>query len=306
MYYTGISSIHEIKKSRLNLLMILSFIDQHNTERVIMDTLIQKKEKLYAILHSFEGLAVAFSGGVDSTFLLHIAHEVLDDRVIAVTAALAFVPVRELQEARSFCVAHSIRQIVIPEEELNTDSVRHNPPDRCYHCKKEIFGRILAAAVKYGIHMVAEGSNTDDTGDYRPGMRAIRELHIRSPLLEAGLSKADIRTLSRELNLPTWNKPSFACLASRFVYGEAITDERLSMVDRAEQLLMDLDFQQFRVRIHGDLARIEVLPEDLPRFAEADTRALIYRKMKDLGFAYVTLDLAGYRTGSMNEVLKMP
>ena len=294
------------KKGRLYLLRTLTFIDQRDMERAMMDTLIQKKEKLCAILHSFEDLAVAFSGGVDSTFLLHIAHEVLNDRVIAVTAAPAFVPVRELQEARSFCVTRGIRQIVIPAEELNIDSVRHNPPDRCYHCKKEIFGRILAAAAEEGIHMVAEGSNTDDTGDYRPGMKAIRELDVRSPLLEAGLSKADIRTLSRELNLATWNKSSFACLASRFVYGEAITDERLSMVDQAEQLLMDLDFQQFRVRIHGDLARIEVLPEDLPRFAEADTRALIYQKMKDLGFTYVTLDLAGYRTGSMNEVLKMP
>ena len=155
-----------------------------------------------------------------------------------------------------------------------------------------------------GITHVAEGSNTDDTGDYRPGMRAIRELGVLSPLLEAGLSKSDIRALSKELDLPTWDKPSFACLASRFVYGERITDEKLSLVDRAEQLLLDLGFRQFRVRIHGDLARIEILPEDFGRLMEENLRERIYASLKTYGFSYITLDLAGYRTGSMNEVLK--
>ena len=267
------------------------------------NTLYEKQAKLKELLLSYGKLAVAFSGGVDSTFLLQTAHDVLGDRALAVTAAPVFVPPRELQEAKDFCRSRSIRQIVIPAEALNIDSVRHNPPDRCYHCKHEIFGNILRVAGENGISFVAEGSNTDDVGDYRPGMRAIRELGVKSPLLEAGLSKEDIRALSREMGLPTWDKPSFACLASRFVYGERITDERLSMVDRAEQLLMDLGFRQFRVRIHGDLARIELLPEDLEKLIRQDLRERVYRALKEYGFSYVTLDLAGYRTGSMNETI---
>ena len=270
------------------------------------DPLHEKYRQLTARIQSLGRLAVAFSGGVDSTFLLETARRVLGDQVVAVTATPVFVPRRELKEAQDFCSMRGIRQIIIPAEDLNIDPVRHNPPDRCYHCKKEIFGKILAAAGREGISAVAEGSNTDDIGDYRPGMRAIRELGVLSPLLEAGLNKTDIRMLSRELNLPTWEKPSFACLASRFVYGETITDAKLSMVDRAEQLLMDLGFRQFRVRIHGDLARIEVLPVDLPRVIEPETKAMISKTLEELGFSYVTLDLKGYRTGSMNEILKTP
>lgn len=270
-----------------------------------MDTLHTKYDALRSRLQELGSLAVAFSGGVDSTFLLQVAHDVLGDRALAVTAAPPFVPVREQKEASDFCREAGIRQIVIPSEALDLDGIRHNPPDRCYHCKRMIFGRIIEAAKGAGIPHVAEGSNTDDTGDYRPGMRAIRELGVLSPLLDAGLSKADIRTLSKELELPTWDKPSFACLASRFVYGEAITDERLSMVDRAEQLLLDLGFRQFRVRIHGDLARIEILPEEFERIMTPEVRGQITRALKEYGFSYVTLDLSGYRTGSMNEVLKI-
>lgn len=269
-----------------------------------MDTLHTKYNALRSHLQELGSLAVAFSGGVDSTFLLQVAHDVLGDRALAVTAAPSFVPIREQKEASDFCREAGIRQIVIPSEALYIGGIRHNPPDRCYHCKHMIFGRIIEAAEQNGIHHVAEGSNTDDTGDYRPGMRAIRELGVLSPLLDAGLSKSDIRTLSKELGLSTWDKPSFACLASRFVYGEAITDERLSMVDRAEQLLLDLGFRQFRVRIHGDLARIEILPDDFDRIMTSAVREQIAAALKEYGFSYVTLDLSGYRTGSMNEVLK--
>ena len=270
-----------------------------------MDTLHSKYDALRGRLQELGSLAVAFSGGVDSTFLLQVAHDILGDRALAVTAAPPFVPVREQKEASDFCRESGIRQITIPAEALDLDGIRPNPPDRCYHCKRMIFGRIIEAAKEAGISHVAEGSNTDDTGDYRPGMRAIRELGVLSPLLDAGLSKADIRTLSKELALPTWDKPSFACLASRFVYGEAITDERLAMVDRAEQLLLDLGFRQFRVRIHGDLARIEILPEDFDRIMTPEVRRQITTALKEYGFSYVTLDLSGYRTGSMNEVLKI-
>ena len=269
-----------------------------------MDTVHEKYELLKSALLSYGSIVVAFSGGVDSTFLLKVAHDLLGDRAVAVTAAPVFVPRREQNEALSFCSEQKIRQIIIPAEQLNIDSIRHNPPDRCYHCKREIFGKILEVAAQNGISTVAEGSNMDDTGDYRPGMRAIHELGIVSPLLEAGLTKAEIRLLSQELGLETWNKPSFACLASRFVYGEAITDKRLSMVDQAEQTLLDLGFRQFRVRIHGDLALIEILPEEFAQIMKAETRDRITRNLKEYGFSYVTLDLTGYRTGSMNEVLK--
>ena len=269
-----------------------------------MDTVHEKYELLKSALLSYGSIVVAFSGGVDSTFLLKVAHDLLGERAVAVTAAPVFVPRREQNEALSFCSEQKIRQIIIPAEQLNIDSIRHNPPDRCYHCKREIFGKILEVAAQNGISTVAEGSNLDDTGDYRPGMRAIHELGIVSPLLEAGLTKAEIRQLSQELGLETWNKPSFACLASRFVYGEAITDKRLSMVDQAEQTLLDLGFRQFRVRIHGDLARIEILPEEFAQIMKAETRDRITRNLKEYGFSYVTLDLTGYRTGSMNEVLK--
>ena len=268
----------------------------------VMD-LLEKHEKLKKIIKDCGRLAVAFSGGVDSTFLLYTAKEVLGDDAVAITAVSCLFPARESSEAKEFCREHGIKQLFPETDPLSIEGFDDNPPDRCYICKRGIFGKILDAASSLGIDHVAEGSNTDDTGDYRPGMRAVKEMGILSPLKEAGLSKGDIRILSREAGLPTWNKPSFACLASRFVYGEKITEERLKMVDRAEQFLLNAGFTQFRVRIHGNLARIELLPEELGRLLAPELRDEIYNSIKNIGFDYVTLDIKGYRTGSMNEVL---
>ena len=266
-------------------------------------TITEKYTYLQDYLKSLGSIAVAFSGGVDSTFLLRVAHDVLGDNVLAVTAASCSFPERELREAKKFCEENGIRHVVCQSEELDIEGFRQNPVNRCYLCKHELFEKIGEIAAENHLAAVAEGSNMDDNGDYRPGLQAVKELGVKSPLRQAGLNKDEIRHLSRILGLPTWNKQSFACLSSRFVYGETISEEKLSMVDRAEQLLLDLDFHQVRVRIHDKLARIEILPEEFSRLLDDSVRNTIYDTLKSLGFTYVTLDLAGYRTGSMNEVL---
>lgn len=260
-----------------------------------------KLEKLKDRIKEMGNLVVAFSGGVDSSFLLKVAHEVLGNKVLAVTAKSSTYPEREYDEAMRFVVEYGIPYRVIISEELEVEGFSENPLNRCYLCKYELFTKMKQLAIREGFDYIAEGSNQDDLGDYRPGLQAVSELGIVSPLRDAGLTKDEIRLLSKELGLKTWDKPAFACLSSRFPYGEKITTDKLQMVDKAEQFLIDLGFRQIRVRHHGSVARIEVDETDFDRFTDQQIRNSIYIKLKELGFIHVALDLQGYRTGSMNE-----
>ena len=265
---------------------------------------LNKYDELKKMLKDFGSAAVAFSSGVDSTFLLYAAKEALGDKVIAISAKSCSFPERELTEAKEFCEAYKIRHIIFESKELEIEGFSENPVNRCYICKHELFEKIIKIAENEGISVILEGSNLDDNGDYRPGLQAVAGLGIKSPLRSVGFTKEDIRALSKYLNLPTWEKPAFACLASRFVYGETITKEKLAMVDKAEQMLLDLGFRQVRVRIHGTMARIEVLPDEFEKLISEEIRSQITASFKSFGFTYVTMDLTGYRTGSMNEVIK--
>ena len=266
-----------------------------------------KLEKLTQLLQQMETVAIGFSGGVDSSFLAAAAQRVLGDKAVAVTAYSETLPDAERQEAIDVAKQIGIRHVLLHSSELVSDDFVANTAERCYFCKKQRFSDLKNWANEEQINWVLEGSNADDKSDYRPGMRAIDELNgVRSPLLEAGLTKAEIRVLSKEWGVPTWNKPSAACLSSRVAYGLPITAERLKQIELAEAVIKQFCTGQVRVRHHDNLARIEVSPEDIPVLAAPDKAALISGELRKLGFMYVTLDLSGYRTGSMNAVLDLP
>ena len=262
-----------------------------------------KYQILTAELQKIHSVVIGFSGGVDSTFLVTVAGKILGDKAVAVIVASPFCPQREMTEAKAFAAQAGVNFHVIQENPLAEKRIAANPPDRCYYCKKLIFGNVLKFASEQAIKYVADGSNADDEKDYRPGLKALKELKIISPLQLAGLTKADIRALSRKMGLPTWQKESAACLASRIPYGEIITGEKLVRVDKAENYLRQFAFSHLRVRSHGDLARLEVGQPDMAFFANPDNRIKVAEELKKLGFNYVALDLEGYRTGSLNEVL---
>ena len=269
----------------------------------ISENTLAKYEKLKSIIKDCGKIAIAFSGGVDSTFLTKVAKDVLGENAVAVTISSILVTDDELKEADDFCKAENIEHLIYNADVLSIPGFENNPPDRCYICKKAIFTNVQNLVGERGISVIAEGTNVDDDGDYRPGMRAIKELGVRSPLKEAGLTKAEIRELSCMLGLKTWNKPSCACLASRFAYGEVINKDKLDMIYSAECYIRSLGFEQFRVRLQDGIARIELRPADIQKFIENGIKDKVSEKLHALGFKYVSLDLDGYRLGSMNEVL---
>lgn len=274
------------------------------------DELMEKYENLKNYFLELGSVAIGFSGGVDSTFLMKVAHDVLGNKAIAITARSHSFPSRENDEADAFCKSENITQVFFDFDEFSIPGFNKNPKNRCYLCKKELFGKIIQIASENNLAYVCEGSNLDDNGDYRPGLQAIAELGVKSPLRDCNFWKSEIRAVSKDLGLITWKKQSFACLSTRFVYGESITPLKLDMVDKAEQFLIDLGFVQERVRIHsfgteetsGTIARIEITENDFEKILQ--TREKIVNRFKEIGFDYVSLDLQGYRTGSMNETLK--
>lgn len=266
-----------------------------------MSEIEEKYQNLKGIIKEIGSALVAYSGGVDSTLLIKVTHDVLKEKMAALTATSPLYPSFELEEAKKLTKKMGVKHLLIESDELKLKGFAQNTRDRCYYCKKELFRICREKAKELGFSHVLDGTNFDDLQDFRPGMKAAQEQGVRRPLLEAELTKDDIRELSRQLDLPTWDKPSFACLSSRFPYGTEITRERLEMVGRCEEQLRKLGFKQFRVRYHNEVARIEVGKEEIARFFEDGNRDLIVEKFKEYGFTYIALDLQGYRTGSLNE-----
>lgn len=264
------------------------------------DSLRRKKQRLVAILKEYSALLVAFSGGVDSTLLLAAAHEALGEDLMAVTAVSPVHPAWENRDAADFARSLGVRHLIIQSAEMGLPDFLENTRERCYICKKDLFGKLHEIASDRGIEHIAHGANLDDFEDFRPGNAAAAEMEIRAPLVEAGFTKKDVRALSKQMNLKTWDKPSMACLATRIPYGTPITERALQMVSRAEQFLLHMGFNGCRVRVHGDVARIEVDPGEIERVLDRRRRAAITKKMRAIGFLHTAVDLEGYRQGSMN------
>ncbi len=259
-----------------------------------------KEERLISCLKELKSAAVAFSGGVDSALLLYAAHKALGERVLAVTAVSEFIKRRETDGARAFCKSYGIRQVFADIRALDIKEIRQNPKDRCYYCKRVLMGALRRSASDNGFDTLLEGTNADDAGDFRPGERAVLELNVRSPLKELGFNKADIRALAKKWGLSVWDKPADACLATRIAVGDEITAQRLDMIERSEKLLCDNGFSGVRVRCFGDTAVIETMPDDIGRLAGSGVRGVICSELLKYGFKRVTVDLVGYRRGSMN------